>query len=123
MFTVDDEEFQKLINQELENLPGIHAKSIANVAFLFEDKPTLNQRTELKLRNDQTLFGLYEGVPITKRQGQTRILPDKITLFKLPLSYASRSLPELRENIRHTLWHEIGHYYGLDHDKIRELEG
>jgi len=50
------------------------------------------------------------------------VLPDKITIFKLPLFYASHSEASLRENIRHTLWHEIAHHFGLDHDRIHELE-
>jgi predicted Zn-dependent protease with MMP-like domain len=51
-----------------------------------------------------------------------RLLPDKITLFKKPLEMQAGTLNELREAIRHTLWHEIAHYYGLDHRKIHELE-
>ncbi len=120
--SVDDDTFQALVNEALASLPGQHAPNIANVAILYEYEPTPEQRLKLQLRQDQTLFGLYEGVPLPNRQGQTRILPDKITVFKGPLERASADIVQLKENIRHTLWHEIGHYYGLDHDKIRELE-
>lgn len=119
---VSDEEFQRLINQALDSLPGEHAKNIANLAILYEDDPTPEQREQLRLRHDQTLLGLYEGTPLSQRQGMTRLLPDKITLFKEPLSRQSNNPAELREAIRHTLWHEIGHYYGLDHQRISELE-
>jgi predicted Zn-dependent protease with MMP-like domain len=122
MIQVSDEEFQSLINQALESLPGDHVKNIRNVAILFEDVPTPEQRQKLMLRHDQTLLGLYEGLPLSQRQGTTKLLPDKITLFKIPLSYGANSPDELKENIRHTIWHEIAHYYGLDHDRIRELE-
>ena len=122
MIEVSDEEFQKLIDQALSELPGEHVKNIANVAILYENVPTHEQRQKLMLRNDQTLLGLYEGVPLSERQGMTQIYPDKITLFKGPLSMHANSEAELKEQIRHTLWHEIGHYYGLDHDRIRELE-
>jgi predicted Zn-dependent protease with MMP-like domain len=122
MIQVSDERFQQLINQALDKLPGEHAKNIKNVAILYEDEPTPRQREELKLRGDQTLLGLYEGLPLSQRQGMSRLLPDKITLFKNPLEGQVDTETELREAIRHTLWHEIAHYYGLDHRKIHELE-
>lgn len=103
-------------------MPGEHVKQIENIAILREDDPTPEQRLTLNLRNDQSLYGLYEGVPLPLRQGQTHIMPDKITLFKNPLSSDASSIGQLKENIRHTLWHEIGHYYGLDHKRIYELE-
>jgi predicted Zn-dependent protease with MMP-like domain len=122
MVEVNDEDFQRLINEALEELPGEHVKNIKNVAILFEDLPTPEQRQQLALRHDQTLLGLYEGVPLPQRQGVTRIFPDKITLFKTPLQWSAGSPAGLKEQIKHTLWHEIAHYYGLDHDRIRDLE-
>jgi predicted Zn-dependent protease with MMP-like domain len=122
MVEVSDEEFQRLIDQALTELPGEHAKNIKNVAILYEDAPTPEQRQQLALRHDQTLLGLYEGVPLSRRQGTTRLLPDKITLFRLPLQQHANTGDELKEQIKHTLWHEIAHYYGLDHDRISELE-
>ncbi len=122
MIQVTDEEFQRLIDEALGELPGEHVKNIKNVAILYEDQPTPEQRHELQLRNDQTLLGLYQGTPLSQRQGMTHLLPDKITLFKRPLQYRADSPAGLKEQIKHTLWHEIAHYYGLDHDQIRELE-
>jgi len=119
---VSDEEFQRLIDEALGELPGEHVKNIKNIAILYEDQPTPQQREKLHLRGNQTLLGLYEGTPLPQRQGMTRVLPDKITLFKLPLAYHANTIVELKEQIKHTLWHEIAHYYGLDHDRIRELE-
>jgi predicted Zn-dependent protease with MMP-like domain len=122
MITVSDEEFQKLIDEALESLPGQHAKNIKNVAILYEEMPTPQQREQLMLRHDQTLLGLYEGVPLSQRQGNTTLYPDRITLFKVPLGMRANTLSELKKEIRHTLWHEIAHYYGLNHDRIHELE-
>lgn len=122
MIQVTDEEFQDLINQAMDELPGEHVKNIKNVAILYEEFPTEEQRTASNLAPNQTLLGLYEGVPLSQRQGMTRVLPDKITLFKGPLSWGADSAEELKENIRHTLWHEIAHYYGLNHDQIRSKE-
>jgi predicted Zn-dependent protease with MMP-like domain len=122
MIQVSDEQFDQLINEALISLPGEHVKRIENIAIVREDDPTPEQRRTLQLRDDQSLYGLYEGVPLSARQGMTRLIPDKITLFKNPLSYGASTIGEFREQIRHTLWHEIGHYYGLDHARIHELE-
>ncbi len=122
MIAITDEQFDELINQALASLPGEHIKNIENIAIVRENDPTPQQRQTLQLRDDQSLYGLYEGVPLSARQGQMRLMPDKITLFKHPLSQGVQSIAELREQIRHTLWHEIGHYYGLNHDQIRERE-
>ncbi len=119
---VSQDQFAGFITQAHDSLPGEHASSLKNVAIVWQDEPTPEQRVQLELRNDQTLLGLYEGVPLSARQGHTNLMPDKITLFKGPLERQSPTLIALKEQIRHTLWHEIGHYYGLDHDRIRELE-
>ncbi|HEY1645151.1 MAG TPA: metallopeptidase family protein [Candidatus Saccharimonadales bacterium] len=122
MFQVSDQEFHELINQAMSTLPKEHVKNLKNIALLVEDLPTPDQRVKLKLNGDQTLLGLYEGVPLSQRQGVQKVLPDKITLFKTPLESQANSLNELKEQIRHTLWHEMAHYYGLDHPAIRALE-
>jgi predicted Zn-dependent protease with MMP-like domain len=122
MVQTTNEEFQELINEALGELPGEHAKNLENVAMLYEEEPTLEQRQKLELRHDQTLLGLYEGVPLAARQGTTRLLPDKITLFKGPLERRTNTTSELKEQIKHTLWHEIAHYYGLDHKGIASLD-
>lgn len=122
MIEVTDEQFQQLIDQALTELPGEHVQSIKNIAILYEDEPTPEQREKLALRHDQSLLGLYEGLPLPQRQGMDRIYPDKITLFRRPLQWQANTVEELKEEIKHTLWHEIAHYYGLDHDRISELE-
>lgn len=119
---VSNQKFEQLMNRALESLPGEHVANIKNIAIVWQPEPTAEQRVQLELRNDQTLLGLYEGVPLTSRQGMMPTLPDKITLFKGPLERYSHSPSDLLEQIRHTLWHEIGHYYGLNHDQIRSLE-
>lgn len=119
---ISDDEFQTMIDAAFDSLPKEHRNNVRNVAILYEDDPSAEQRTKLNLQDDQTLFGLYEGIPLSQRQGMHSQLPDKITLFKHPLQYASHDMRQLQENIRHTLWHEIAHYYGLNHADIRKLE-
>ncbi len=122
MIEVSDEEFERLINSALASLPGEHVKNIQNIAITWADEPSPQQREKLALRSHETLLGLYEGVPLAQRQGITPVLPDKITLFRIPLCATVATIEKLQEEIRHTLWHEIGHYYGLDHKRIAELE-
>ncbi len=123
MWQVTEVEFQELINEAFGELPKDQTASLKNVAILFQDLPDEEQRITTHLQPNQTLLGLYEGTPLSQRQGTTKILPDKITLFKIPLEYKSVSRSSLKKEIKHTLWHEIAHYYGLNHDQISTLEG
>jgi len=122
MLEVSDREFERLVNQGIDAIPPLYQKHLQNVAFLIEDLPTLQQRIQLNLYLNETLFGLYEGVPLPQRNGAVKLLPDKITIFKIPALAVSRSIDDLKEHIRHTIWHEVAHYYGLDHKRIHELE-
>ncbi len=120
---ITDELFEEVINASMAELPEEQIKNLNNVAITFDDEPSALQREKLKLRSSQTLFGLYEGIPLIARgAGYNMVLPDKITLFKLPLLHASRSMVEFKKNVKHTLWHEIAHHYGLDHPQIEKLE-
>ena len=122
MISLSDKEFEGVVAEGIDAIPALYQKNLKNVAFIIEDEPTFEQREKLKLYPNELLFGLYEGVPLPQRQGTTKILPDKITIFKNPALIVSRSLEELNEHVRHTVWHEVAHYYGLDHKRIHELE-
>jgi predicted Zn-dependent protease with MMP-like domain len=122
MIEVSDEQFDQMISDAMDHLPKTHISAIKNVAIVYADEPTERQRVELALACNQTLFGLYEGVPLARRQGVTGYGPDKITIFKKPMLEYVHTLPELKEQIRHTLWHEVAHYFGLNHAQIHKLE-
>lgn len=123
MLSVSDEQFDEFISEAMDELPDQYIKRLDNVLITYEDEPSDEQRNKLKLRCDQTLFGLYEGIPLTKRNAAYNlVLPDKITLFKLPLFYSSADIDDFKRKIKHTLWHEVAHYYGLGHDRIHEIE-
>ncbi len=126
---ISDTDFEQMINEAMDSLPPDRIKGLKNIAITYDDKPSAEQRKQLQLRGSQTLYGLYEGIPLTKRPAASSIfssnpitLPDKITIFKLPIASNSSSITAIREQVRHTLWHEIAHYYGLDHDQIKKLE-
>lgn len=123
MLDISDEQFAEMIGQSMDELPQEYIAGLKNVAVTYEDDPSPEQRTKLKLSGRQTLFGLYEGIPLTKRNNSyTFVLPDKITLFKNPLLHSAHDMAGLKSQVRHTLWHEIAHYFGLDHDRIHEIE-
>jgi len=123
MLHLDDQEFEQLIGQALDELPEKYTSAMDNVAIVYADIPTPAQRQELQLRCNETLYGLYQGVPLPQRgSGYNLVLPDKITLFKEPLLAGSVSPAALRANIKHTLWHELAHHFGLNHARIHELE-
>lgn len=123
MYQLTDEEFDRLITRAMDELPQEYIRGLKNVAIVMADEPDDVQREKLKLRNDHLLLGLYEGVPQIMRSGsESGLLPDKITLFKYPLLAVTNGEASLFEQIKRTLWHEIAHYYGLDHDRIDELE-
>jgi predicted Zn-dependent protease with MMP-like domain len=125
MLTISDEQFEDMIGQALDELPQEYVKRLLqDVAVTWEDEPTPEQRVSLKLRNDQSLFGLYEGLPLTQRySGATKITPDKITIFKLPILSYCNDMAELKDQIKKTVWHEMAHFFGLDHPRIHELGG
>ena len=122
MLEITDAQFADMIADVIEELPKEHMAAVKNVAIVYADEPTPDQREQLRLRNDQSLFGLYEGVPLPKRGGMTNYGPDKITIFKQPMLQFVQTPRQLRAQVKHTLWHEIAHYFGLDHDKIHEIE-
>jgi predicted Zn-dependent protease with MMP-like domain len=122
MIEIDDEEFEKIINKSIEGLPKIYQENLKDVAFIVEDVPSLEQRQRMNLGPNQSLFGLYEGVPLSRRMGTVKTLPDKITIYKKVIEMTSNTKAELYDRVGRTIWHEVAHYYGLDHQKIKELE-
>ena len=123
MVTITDDEFSRLIGECMDELPGQYVSGMKNVLVTYEDEPSPEQRRKQKLLPYQTLLGLYEGIPLTKRNaGYQFVLPDRITLFKNPILRQSNNPQEFKANVKHTLWHEIAHFYGLDHAMIDEIE-
>lgn len=121
---ISDEAFDQLVTKAMNELPQEYIKGLDNVAIVYADWPDENQASKSELKPGSLLLGLYEGIPLTQRgMGYTFVLPDKITLFKVPIQMVSHTEEELFEQIKRTLWHEIAHYYGLNHHRIDELEG
>ena len=118
-----DEKFDHLISTAMNELPREYIKGLDNVAIVYADEPDEQQKRHAKLQEGSLLLGLYEGVPLTRRgNGYTFVLPDKITLFKHAILKVSHDEASLFEQIKRTLWHEIAHYYGLEHKHIDALQ-
>jgi predicted Zn-dependent protease with MMP-like domain len=113
-------DFYKLVERALEGLPSELSSLLDNVAIVVEDWPDYS--TPLVSGGpEETLYGLYEGVPLTERgAGYFGFLPDKITIFRGPLE-RDFATQELEEQVRITVVHEIAHYFGFDEERLEEL--
>ena len=111
--------FEELVADALDAVPDELAAEMENVAIVVQEWPTHAQRAERR----GTLLGLYEGIPLTKRgpMSYAGVLPDKITIFRGPLCARARDEHELAEQVRVTVLHEVGHYFGIDDARLREL--
>ena len=108
-----EEEFEKIVVDELDELPDEMVERLENLVFVTEDRPA---------DGSLDLLGLYEGTALTDRdQYGFGELPDRIVLYREPLLAISETLDELRDEIHVTLVHEIAHYYGIDDEKLHEL--
>lgn len=132
--------FEKLVKEGIEDIPERFLKKLDNVDIVIEDMPTLYQLRKLRVRENSLIFGLYEGVPQTKRENYGQVLPDKITIFQKPIERVARSSVAdeasshlhasldlrlarvIKEIVKNTVWHEIAHHFGIDEKGIRELE-
>lgn len=120
---MEKETFEKLVQEGIELIPPKFLAKLENVAVVVEDEPTEEQKKKLRLGEKFALFGLYEGVPQTKRgphYGMT--LPDKITIFQKPIKQFAKSAEEIREIVKNTVWHEIAHHFGSSEERIKKVE-
>ncbi len=117
------EEFSQLVDEGIKAVPKKFLDLLDNVAIVVEDFPTPEQTRKLSLKHKWALFGLYEGVPQTKRGNPYAVnLPDKITIFRQPIEQSAGDPEAVKEIVKNTVWHEIAHHFGLDHDQIRKAE-
>jgi len=120
-----DKVFEDYIEFAIKLLPQEFREKLDNVAVFVEDYPTQSQIGKFQNRGERTmLLGLYEGIPQTKRghYGIGPTLPDKITLFRQPILSLAHSRENLIERIKDTLWHEIGHHFGMSEKELRAAE-
>jgi predicted Zn-dependent protease with MMP-like domain len=117
------EEFEQLVDEGIGEIPEKMRKKMENVEIVIEEEPSPAQLQELKLSEKCSLFGLYQGVPHTKRGGfYANVLPDKITLFRKVIESHCRTPEAIKERVKRTVWHEIAHHFGFNEKEVREME-
>jgi len=132
--------FEEMVKEGIEAIPERFLEKLDNVDIVIEDEPTPYQLSKLRARKSSIIFGLYEGVPQTKRGPYGQVLPDKITIFKKPIERVARSsvvdetsshlhasldlhlARVIKEMVKNTVWHEIAHHFGMDEKRVREAE-
>lgn len=120
---MNHDQIRKVVAQVLDRLPRQFRERLRNVEFVVERRPSaeLLRSEGLDPRMD-TLYGLYQGVPLPDRSSlDPPLLPDKISIFAEPLLRDFTDPEELREEIRLTVLHEIAHYFGMDEEEVEDL--
>jgi predicted Zn-dependent protease with MMP-like domain len=109
-------EYRRIVDDAIEALPPKLLEQMKDVVVVIEERPQRGYR--------RRLLGLYEGVPITEwgKGGAIAELPDQITLFTRTIEAVAKTEEEIPHVVRETLWHEIAHHFGFDHDAMHEME-
>ena len=116
-------EFEQYVKEAIDTIPRRFRDAVRNLAIVVEDEPSDDVLREMEIEPPDTLFGLYQGTPLTERGwGYGNTLPDRITLYQGPIEDASENEDDLIVCIGETLIHELGHYFGLSEEEIEEIE-
>ena len=113
-------EFEELVRRALDALPPAFLERMDNVDVLVEAWPSEHVAREMDLANDETLYGLYHGVPLTDREGYNLTLPDTITIFQGPIEDDCATSEEIVEQVRDTVVHEVAHHFGISDAQLEE---
>ncbi|HEY94006.1 MAG TPA: metallopeptidase family protein [Dehalococcoidia bacterium] len=120
---MEREEFELMVIQAVESLPEELRAKLENVAIVVDDWPTQYQLKKAGLKRGQTLLGLYEGVPLTKRGVRYGMVqPDKISIFRKPIEAKCKNSDLLVREIQRVVWHEIAHHFGIGEARLRQIE-
>ncbi len=117
-----DTEFEALVARGIDDLrPEVRAH-MKNIAIIIADHPTPDQLRDQGVPEGDTLFGLYEGIPLTERGIDEPILPDTITIFKEPILAEYSDPADIAACVSNTVWHEVAHYFGYDEEWVAAEE-
>jgi len=117
------EAFRRLVEEALEEIPPRFRREIRNVAVVVEDEPPPHVLEEMEVEPDDSLFGLYQGIPLPERSwAHGNTLPDRISIYQRPIEEACEDHEAIIECIAETVIHEFGHYFGLSEEEIEAIE-
>jgi predicted Zn-dependent protease with MMP-like domain len=119
---VSREEFEALVEEALAQLPEEFAEALDNVAVMVEEEPTDEDLEGVGIDPEDPerdeLFGLYQGTPLTERDSFYSALPDRVLVFRGPILRACATRREVIREVRETVQHELGHYFGMEEDEL-----
>jgi predicted Zn-dependent protease with MMP-like domain len=117
------EAFSRLVSTAYDLIPDQFRSRMENIAVIVEPEPSAYQLARSRVPRGSTLFGLYEGRPLTVRSVfDSFAMPDRITIFQGPHERAARSPEHLSRLVEDTVWHEVAHYFGMDEAQVRSAE-
>ena len=115
-------EFERVVSEALDSLPKRFAEMVENVVITVEDEPSDEDLESIDDDedgdDDSELLGIYRGVALTERTHDMPLLPDEIAIFRGPINRVARTRGEAVDEVRETVIHELGHYFGLDDDEM-----
>jgi predicted Zn-dependent protease with MMP-like domain len=121
---MDRERFERLVERAVASLPEEFSARLENVDVVVADWPDRVEIARLGLRNRYELLGLYQGIPLTRRGNHYGLVPpDKITIFQGPIEAKCRGDARIIREVGRVVRHEIAHHFGIDDERLRELEG
>ena len=113
--------FESLVESALASIPEPFASALDEVAIVIDDEPSADQRRENEIADDDTLYGLYEGVPRTEWGADWAPFPNRIILFRIPLEEDFADPEERADEVWVTVVHELAHHLGIDDARLEEL--
>lgn len=120
---MDRERFEWLVAKAIADLPDEFRERMDNIDVVVQDEPTSGQLADAGLKRSETLLGLYEGVPLTRRsRSYGMVPPDKITIFQKPIEACYHSETRIQREIQRVVKHEIAHHFGIGDARLRQLE-
>jgi predicted Zn-dependent protease with MMP-like domain len=119
---MDRRRFLRLVGRALDEVPSPYCDWLANVDVVVEVRPRAHHLRTAGLGPGETIFGLYEGIPLTERSSDYGlVLPDKITIFQEPLEMEFPRADDLVEEVRRTVLHELAHFFGMSDEELERL--